>query len=249
MEKDYLIFIGKILVLLVICSFFRPLEASHIIGSIREPDIYLTTTVNQERVIVLGSGHNYGVLYPKNYYLVDRDQRYKPDLNIDISEKGSIPNQFTDKFDVVIWERVDTPYFVKEETLNNIKKLLKPGGKLITHFMVQTRNLNILNSSLHRELLDISVGIKAFEPTRAPIPFICFVDDAFKNKLPPKLRGKDLKILESVIAPMAESDCFSNLFKPWLKSKGFKNVKWEKKSSYWKTDPDPDGYIQATYLQ
>lgn len=219
-------------------SFKEALASS---SSSRSPGTYLDQTKGRERVLVIGGGHAYGYDHPLTHFLVDINKEHKPDYEADITKRASLPDGFINKFDVVVWENVDTTHFVKDETLLNILSVLKSGGRLITGFLCASFPMN--ETIRHnKSLLPLrrSVGLFAFEPNGEEwvVPFIVYYDQTYINTLPPKLRGKAHRY--------ASTQCFDQVFKPWLEGKGFTNVDHIFKSSYWRAENNDEGYIQAT---
>jgi DNA-directed RNA polymerase subunit F len=186
------------------------------------PNQYLEATQSEERVFVIGGGHAYGYDYPKNYYLANVSERFKPDGEINITKSQDIPMGFVGKFDVVVWENVDTDQFVKNDTLSNILILLKPDGKLVTNRMVQAMNIPQLKAS---QTLSSASDVSYYPLTEAPIPFIFYYNEGTRN--------------EEDVVKLG----FNEVFKPFLEEKGFKDIKIIESTPYWKSDPDEKFYV------
>ena len=197
---------------------------------------YLELTEGKERVLVIGSGHAYGVNYPENYCLANHNDEHRPDCTIDITKRGDFPDGFIGEFDVVIWERVDTPHFVKDETMENITTLLKSGGKLIANMMINVMQKKEPDPREKEDptklkltfITENNIEYFYYPIEKAPIPFIFYVKDFNDNSRPEYV-----------------TSCFKKVFVPWLSQKGFANIERVNQSPYWKASPDDDGYIIA----
>lgn len=204
----------------------------------RTPEEYLKETEHTERIIIIGGGRVNSFQYPPNAFLAnkkyEKEQADQP--NIDITNPNSIPQELSHKFDVVIWENVDSPLFFKKETFESIKSFLKKGGIFIANnpLFFQDREIFFKNNcnrkSFCNELKEFHAHLWDFPTSISP------QNVWYEN--PPYTGDNDPHLIQ---------DAFTYLLKPWIESQGFAQVILDPSSKYWYSTPSHNGYIVAHY--
>lgn len=92
---------------------------------------YLTETKEAKKIMVVGTGKKYRTPYPKNYFLVDNNEKHEPTKVANIENGHEFSDQYDGVFDVVVFECVP---LLTLDPYKNVARFLKDGGKFITSF-------------------------------------------------------------------------------------------------------------------
>lgn len=210
---------------------------------------YQSLDFQSPRILVIGSGHHYRD-YPKNYFLVDRDQvNANPDLTLDFSQQGALPQKFIGYFDLVIWEFAFHRDLVKETTLTNIRSALKKGGVLLGNLP-----LTLITESMCVQGLEGQGTIVS--PSLKPYGIDLLSTQWWKSQIRPH-EGKCLPIGSIPKFPFlcltwghsGRDKVFQQfliLFETWLSKQGFADTFFpshESLSEIWQSSQSPTGYF------
>lgn len=178
---------------------------------------YLAITQGQKRILIVGGGLFWKKPYKLNCLLLNKEKEDIADIVMDLTEKNSVLLEpLKGLFDVVILEHLPIPTIVHEQTLTNIKTLLKTKGKLVFNPIVGlVKREGILTQLPLKTLMD---GVY-YADMGVGIPFMMYINETVSS-------------LSSSRKMEIENACFTSLLKPFFERKGYCNVQIIENSGY-----------------
>jgi hypothetical protein len=176
----------------------------------RDKNMDITTFLGQsdlgEPYAIIGGGLAHGEDYLRNFFLIDLEEEYKPDVAMDISG-SSVNSSLKGVFSYVVTEFVPMFVLAAPQSFTNIASLLKSNGKYISNQICTAKAITSVTREIATKSVEYSKGTAYYLPENSTAyPFNIFFDG--------EMEKEELETL-----------CFSLIVKPLIEQAGFKDVK------------------------